>query len=74
MALPWLTPCAGRSDKANLANETLEVQYELVKLRTSNNFSYIQGSHVLQFGSHIIDEEPAGDYLGIRIPSTPSLP
>lgn len=50
------------------------MQYELVKLRTSNNFSYIQGSHVLQFGSHIIDEEPAGDYLGIRIPSRPRLP
>ena len=44
------------------------MQYELVRQRTSNNYSYIQGSHVMQFGSHTIDEEPAGDYLGIRIP------
>lgn len=36
----------------------------MVKQRTSRNGSYIQGSHVLQFGSLSIDEEPAGDYLG----------
>jgi hypothetical protein len=36
----------------------------VVKQRTSRNGSYIQGSHVLQFGSLSIDEEPAGDYLG----------
>ena len=53
------------SDTANLANETLEAQYELVQQRTSNNFTFQQGSHVLQFGSKIIDEEPAGDYLGV---------
>lgn len=52
------------SDHANLLKETLEKQFEVVKQRTSRNGSYIQGSHVLQFGSLSIDEEPAGDYLG----------
>ncbi len=52
------------SDHANLLKETLEKQFELVKNRTSRNGSYIQGSHVLQFGSLSIDEEPAADYLG----------
>ena len=53
-----------RSDIKNLTKETLEKQYELVKLRTSNNGTYNQGSHVMQFGDLIIDEEPAADYLG----------
>lgn len=44
--------------------ETLEKQYELVKQRTSNNYTYNQGSHVMQFGYMKIDEEPAADYLG----------
>ena len=26
--------------------------------------SWVQGSHVLQFGDMVIDEEPAADYLG----------
>lgn len=52
------------SDHANLLKETLEKQFEVVKNRTSRNGSYIQGSHVLQFGSLSIDEAPAGDYLG----------
>lgn len=52
------------SDHSNLLKETLEKQFELVKERTSRNGSYIQGSHVLQFGSLDIDEEAASDYLG----------
>ena len=52
------------SDHANLLEETLEKQFELVKQRTSRNGTFVQGSHVLQFGSLTIDEEPAGDYLG----------
>lgn len=54
----------GCSDDADLTAETLEAQYELVKERTSNGGSYNEGSHVLQFGSLAIDEEPAADYLG----------
>ena len=52
------------SEKADLTEETLEKQYEVVKKRTSNNYTYNMGSHVMQFGSLSIDEEPAGDYLG----------
>jgi legumain len=52
------------SDKADLTEETLEKQYELVKRRTSNNFTYNMGSHVMQFGSLSIDEEPVADYMG----------
>ena len=53
-----LVPCS------DLTSETLETQYERVKLRTSNNNTYAQGSHVLQFGARAIDEEPAADFLG----------
>ncbi|KAK9907315.1 hypothetical protein WJX75_001305 [Coccomyxa subellipsoidea] len=52
------------SDKNDLTEETLLKQYELVKRRTSNNYTYNMGSHVLQFGSLSIDEEPVADYLG----------
>ena len=52
------------SDHANLLKETLEKQFEVVKERVSNNGTYMQGSHVLQFGSLSIDAEPASDYLG----------
>lgn len=55
---------AGCSDHQNLLKETLEKQYELVKERTSRNETYIQGSHVMQFGSLDIDEEYVSDYLG----------
>ena len=52
------------SDDKDLEKETLESQYRLVKQRTSNNGTYMQGSHVMQYGSLTIDEEPAGDYMG----------
>lgn len=54
----------GCSDRADLTEETLKKQYNLVKRRTSNNFTYNMGSHVMQFGSLAIDEEPVADYLG----------
>ena len=52
------------SEHENLVEETLGKQFELVKERVSRNGTYMQGSHVLQFGSLAIDEEPAADYLG----------
>lgn len=52
------------SDHSNLLKETLEKQFELVRDRTSQNGSYLQGSHVLQFGSRSIDTEAVSDYLG----------
>lgn len=45
-------------------NETMERQFEIVKRRTSQNGTYISGSHVLQFGDLAIDIEPVGDYQG----------
>ncbi len=52
------------SERADLTEETLEKQYEVVRKRTSNNYTYNMGSHVMQFGALSIDEEPAADYLG----------
>ncbi len=52
------------SDHADLTKETLKKQYQLVKLRTSNNFTYVQGSHVMRFGTFDMDEEPAANFLG----------
>lgn len=52
------------SDKADLTVETLHKQFDLVKLRTSNNWTYNQGSHVMNFGNFVIEEEPAADYMG----------
>jgi legumain len=51
-------------DATDLVKETLEQQFLLVRNRTSNNGTYEQGSHVLQFGSLAIDDEPVGDYQG----------
>ena len=64
-----------RSDSKDLTIETLEKQYELVRKRTSNNFTYNQGSHVMQFGDLIIDEEPVADYLGdLNTGTLPPIP
>lgn len=62
------------SDHANLLKETLEKQFEVVKERVSRNGTYMQGSHVLQFGSLSIDEEPASDYLGEENTGKPQQP
>lgn len=53
------------SETSDLTVETLEQQYGLVRIRTSANFTYSQGSHVMQYGAMEIDTEPAGDYLGM---------
>ena len=53
-----------RSDRYDLREESLEKQYERVRRRTSNNGTYAMGSHVMQYGSQLIDAEPAADYLG----------
>lgn len=54
------------SEEADLREETLLQQYKLVKERTSNNFTYNQGSHVMQYGALEVDTEPAGDYIGMN--------
>ncbi len=58
--MAWLE----NSDQADLTQETLKKQYQLVKARTSNNYTYVQGSHVMRFGTFDIDEEPVAYFLG----------
>ena len=46
-----------------------EYHTELILFLVQSSFSTevlsgVQGSHVLQFGDMVIDEEPAADYLG----------
>ena len=68
LIIQWLsTLCtlhARASDRADLTEETLLKQYQIVARRTSNNYTYNMGSHVLQFGALAIDTEPVADYLG----------
>ncbi|GAB2276502.1 hypothetical protein Dimus_011224 [Dionaea muscipula] len=52
------------SDRANLAKETLEMQYYLVKNRTISAKQY--GSHVMQYGDSSVGEDFLSLYLGAR--------
>ncbi len=54
---PEMTTCLGdlysvawmeNSEQSDMTHETLEQQYQLLKERTSANFTYISGSHVMQ--------------------------
>ncbi|KAI8474624.1 MAG: peptidase C13 family-domain-containing protein [Monoraphidium minutum] len=72
---PALTTCLGDlysvawledAEGGDLTAETLEEQFHFLRLRTSNNFSYVQGSHVMRYGDLGIDEERAGDYMGMH--------
>ena len=42
----------------------MQIQFFLVRMRTSNNFTYIMGSHAMQFGNLRMQKERAGDYEG----------
>lgn len=50
-------------DMNDISLESLHEQYERVKKRTSNNYTFVQGSHVTEFGDLEIDYEPVGWYL-----------
>jgi legumain len=52
------------SDMHNLNKETLKLQYELVKERTSNHHTYESGSHVMQYGTVTINSEPVSFFTG----------
>lgn len=52
------------ADENDLTHETLKKQYQRVKQRTSQNFTYNQGSHVMRFGELELDEEEASRFLG----------
>lgn len=66
------------AEASDLTHETLLQQYKSIKRRTSQNFTYEQGSHVMQYGALDIDKELAGDYQGMMhngsVPPTPSFP
>jgi hypothetical protein len=53
------------AEVSDLTQETLLQQYKSIKRRTSQNFTYEQGSHVMQYGALDIDKELAGDYQGM---------
>ncbi|KAG2427725.1 hypothetical protein HXX76_012050 [Chlamydomonas incerta] len=54
------------ADVCDLTQETLMAQYSIIRNRTSNNYTYAMGSHVMQYGSLAITREVAGDYQGMR--------
>jgi legumain len=58
------------ADQADLNRETLEKQYQLVAQRTSQNGSYSQGSHVMQFGQKDFDNEACADFMGTKFAQT----
>ncbi|KAI5084694.1 hypothetical protein GOP47_0001031 [Adiantum capillus-veneris] len=52
------------SEIHNLEEETLKDQYSIVKKRTSNDETYMSGSHVMQYGDNTISAERVYEYLG----------
>eukprot|EP00198_Chlamydomonas_reinhardtii_P013825 XP_001703162.1 vacuolar processing enzyme [Chlamydomonas reinhardtii] len=45
------------ADVCDLTQETLMAQYSIIRNRTSNNYTYSMGSHVMQYGSLAITRE-----------------
>ncbi|GIL65128.1 hypothetical protein Vafri_18937, partial [Volvox africanus] len=54
------------ADLCDLTRETLMTQYDIVRNRTSRNYTYAMGSHVMQYGNLVITREVAGDYQGMH--------
>jgi len=52
------------TDDADRRHETLQAQFDSVKERTSNHFTYRMGSHVLQWGDLSFTSDALGKYLG----------
>lgn len=52
------------ADEADLTLETLKKQFQLVKQRVSQNYTYSMGSHVMRFGTLGISEEVAAEFMG----------
>ena len=59
-SVAWLE----NADVADLRAESLKKQYQAVRARTSQNFTYMQGSHVMRFGDLAMAEEPAARWEG----------
>lgn len=52
------------ADSNDLTHETLKKQFQRVRQRASQNYTYAQGSHVQRFGELELDEEAASRFLG----------
>jgi hypothetical protein len=52
------------AEDCDLRAETLAAQFELVRWRTSANWSYVQGSHAMEWGDLRMARERAGAYEG----------
>lgn len=52
------------SERHNLEQETLKDQYSYVKTRTSNEETYMSGSHVMRYGNFSISAEEVYVYIG----------
>ncbi|XP_076903760.1 vacuolar-processing enzyme-like [Bidens hawaiensis] len=61
------------SDTHNLKKDTLEQQINRVKNRTSTYGTYVNGSHVMEFGTKSIKHEKVYLYQGFN-PATANLP
>ncbi|KAF5729879.1 vacuolar-processing enzyme [Tripterygium wilfordii] len=61
------------SETHNLKKETVKQQYETVKERTSNLFTYNGGSHVMEYGNTSIKSEKVSLYQGFD-PNSVNLP
>ncbi|XP_071696358.1 legumain-like [Rutidosis leptorrhynchoides] len=61
------------SETHNLKKESLEQQFDKVKKRTSNSFTYNSGSHVMEYGTKDIKPEKVYLYQGFN-PETINLP
>ncbi|CAK9171145.1 unnamed protein product [Ilex paraguariensis] len=61
------------SETHNLKKETLNQQYQKVKLRTSNYNTYNAGSHVMEYGNKSIKLEKVYQYHGFD-PATENFP
>lgn len=52
------------AESSDLTQETLRKMFKKVRQRTSQNFTYSQGSHVERFGEIEISNEMAAEFLG----------
>jgi len=62
------------SDMNDLTHESLKKQFQRVRQRTSQNYTFVQGSHVERYGQRDIDEEPVANYLGALNTGRPQSP
>lgn len=62
-SVAWLEEVDALMRADALSSETLHQLYEDVKRRTSNNFTYSMGSHVMQYGNLAISEEPVSNAI-----------